>query len=112
MKNKSKFSQVCVWPGTVVGAEKVKDFEQFIKKEFGVRVKYIEEILTSPDVRNGFPVEGTGGRNDLFFKVHSDDIMKFAIPRLQVGIRWVEDVLDNEGGMSLYPERVVNYRTW
>jgi hypothetical protein len=32
--------------------------------------------------------------------------MKFAVPRLQIGIRWWEDVLGNGGG-ELYPEFVL-----
>ena len=109
---KDGFSQVCVWPGTVAGADKIDEFEKFIAEEFdGVRVQYLEEIETYPSVKNGKIVEGTGGRSDLFFAVHSDDIGKFAVPRLEVGIRWIEDVYGNGGG-DLYPERVAEYKTW
>lgn len=113
MKKKENFDQVCVWAGTIVGGKKEqKDFVSFMKNKFGVRVQYLEEIKTGPDFKNGHPVEETGGRNDLFFAVHTDDVVKFAIPRLSFGIRWVEDVLNNECGISIYPERVTNYRTW
>ena len=45
--------------------------------------------------------------------VHNDDVMKFAIPRLQMGIRWIEDALDNESdNHSIYPPRVREYRAW
>ena len=109
----NKFVQVCVWPGTLVGAaKKQKEFVDFMKKEFKVRVKYLEEIKTAPDVKNGYSVAGTGGRNDLFFAVHNDDVGKFAIPRLQAGIRWLEDVLGNESDTSLYPARVSEYQSW
>lgn len=111
--NTKQFTQVCVWPGTVVGdAKKQKEFVTFMKTNFGVRVKYLEEIVTGPDFRKGLPVKDTGGRNDLFFSVHSADISKFAVPRLQVGIRWIEDVLANETGKSIYPEHVSKYKTW
>ncbi len=105
------FQQVCVWPGTLVGAEQVQEFEQFFKDEMGVRVQYLEEISTAPDYKNGYPVEGTGGRNDVLFAVHGDDVMQFAIPRLKMGIRWLEDVYGNGHG-ALYPERVAEYKCW
>ena len=44
----SGFSQVCVWPSTVVGKE-VDEFVEWVKKEFGVRIQYLEEIKTTPD---------------------------------------------------------------
>lgn len=95
---KEGFVQVCVWPGTLVGADNVADFEKFILDELGTRVQYLEEVQTAPDMKNGFPVEGTGGRNDVLFAVHNDDVMKFAIPRFQYGMRWLEDVYGNGGG--------------
>lgn len=105
------FEQVCVWPGTLVGLGQSDTFQSWFQEQMGVRVQYLEEIKTAPDFANGFPVEGTGGRNDLFFAVHSDDVMKFAVPRLQMGIRWIEDVYGNGGG-DLYPARVAEYKCW
>lgn len=115
VKTQEPYTQVCVWPGVIVGTDKILDFQAFMFTEFGVHVKYLEEIKTAPDMENGFPVEGTGGRNDLFFAVNTPDLGKFAIPRLQAGIRWIEDVLANElhrDNGSIYPERVKGYRTW
>lgn len=108
---KEGFTQVCVWPATVVGKEQVAEFEQFMLNELGARVQYLEEIATAPDTSNGYPVEGTGGRNDVFFAVHTDDIAGFAIKRLMMGIRWLEDVYGNNGG-NLYPQRCVDYMCW
>lgn len=105
------FRQVCVWPGTVVGLDRVSDFEQWALETFGARVQYLEEVKTAPDFENGYPVEDTGGRNDLLFAVHNDDVMKFAVPRLAYGMRWLEDVYGNHQG-SLYPERVSQYQCW
>ncbi len=112
------FSQVVVWPGTMVGKDEIEMFEAFVLVEFKTRVKYIEEIKTKPDWNN----PETGGRNDVFFYVHSEDISKFAVPRLAYGMRWIEDVLDNEAqrndedgiteSYSIYPDHVVDYRTW
>ena len=101
-------SQVCVWPGCMLGDHTPEDFEKFIAGEFkGTRAKFLEIILTNPDP--GDPE--TGGRSDLFFSVNSDDLGKFSVPRLAYGIRWIEDVYGNNGG-HLYPERVKEYKTW
>ena len=108
---KKDFSQVCVWPGTIVGKQMVADFEKFFKDEMGVRVQYLEEIYTKPDSNFGIEVEGTGGRCDCFFAVHTDDIASFAVPRLGMGIRWLEDMYNNGHG-HLYPARVVEYMCW
>lgn len=108
------FTQVCMWPGAVVGLDKVADLEKFFMDEFGVRIQYLEEIDTYPDEdQYGRAVEGTGGRNDLFFAIHDDDIVKngFAIRRLQYGIRWIEDVYGNGQG-HLYAPRVTQYKSW
>jgi len=103
------FNQLCVWPGTVVGANEIENFEQWLKDEFGVRGKYCEEVLTLPTEG----VEGTGGRNDLFFRVHDEDVMKFAVKRLVFGISWWEDVLGNGNGV-LYPQNILDKypNTW
>ena len=114
-KQKSPFSQVAVWPATTVGADKIKEFEDFMKSEYGVRVKYIEEIKTFPDVnQDGIPVENTGGRNDVFFGIYAADIPAFAVKRFSMDppVRWIEDVLGNEKDTSIYPERVNDFKTW
>ena len=109
---KKEFNQLCVWPGTVVGDSKKtqEDFVKFFKDKLGVTVKYETEVKTLPDTPE---CTETGGRNDLFFYIADDDIMKFAIPRLNMGIRWYEDVLSNGGG-ELYPTEVLEKyeKTW
>lgn len=108
------FTQLCVWPGTVLGDSTPKDLEDFFLNEMGVRVKYHTEVETLPDVENGKAVPDTGGRNDLFFFVHSEDITKFAIPRLQMGIRWWEDVIVYNDNKHLYTDQFLeaNPPTW
>ena len=110
---KGKFNQLCVWPGTVVGDNKKvqEDFVKFFKDELGVTVKYETEVKTLP--APGDLGMNTGGRNDIFFYIADDDIGKFAVPRLQMGIRWYEDVLSNGGG-KLYPTEVLEKyeKTW
>jgi hypothetical protein len=97
-----KFKQLCVWPGTVIGEGSIDKFEQFIMDELGVRVKYLTEVKTLPDLENDKYIPDTGGRNDAFFYIHNDDISKFAIPRLNMGIRWWEDVIKYNDNKHLY----------
>ena len=115
VKRNKNYNQVCVWPGTLLPEEQIEQFVNHFS-ENGFRVQHLETIETSPDHDDsGFPVEGTGGRSDILFAIHDEDVMKFAIPRLRMGIRWIEDVLDNESRMtehSIYPERIKDYRTW
>jgi len=51
--------------------------------------------------------------DDLFFYIADKDISKFAVPRLQMGIRWWEDVLGNGNG-KLYPREILEKypKTW
>lgn len=114
------YTQVCVWQGILLEDMTPQDFENWMLENTNTRVKFIEEIETNPDKdENGNVVPETGGRNDLFFSVHTDDIDSFCIKKMQMGIRWVEDVLsavnggvDEDGLPTLYPERVLNYITW
>ena len=99
----NKFNQVCVWEAIIVGEEQINEFEEFFKKELNCRVKYIEEVKTLPTPGKA----KTGGRNDVFFYIHDDDIGKFSIARLSLGIRWWEDVLGN-GNMRLYPQSLLS----
>jgi hypothetical protein len=108
------FSQVCVWPGTTVGAACVNEFKEFMANEFGVRVQYLEEILIKPGEKYAPVYPGMQGvRTDLFFAVHEDDVMKFAVPRLHAGIRWIEDVLAKiNDSCDWYPQWVEDYQSW
>ena len=114
IKLRENHTQVCIWPGTVLGKEPVKDFEKYFLEEFKVRAQYLEEIKTKPDLEDGELVIDTGGRNDIFFAVHPDDITnEFAGKRLYMGIRWIEDVLAEVNYHSpIYPERVFDYCSW
>lgn len=106
------YTQVCVFPGLIVDEDKIQEFVDQIKEVFDTRVQYLETITTKPDVDDP---ENTGGRLDVFLAVHQDDIAKFAVRRLQYGIRWIEDILSNANGYHLnpiYPEYVEGYKTW
>lgn len=110
VKKKEDFNQVVVWPSTIVGESEVTNFEKFLQDTFGVRGQYLEEIKTLPDIEDGVDVSDTGGRNDVLFTVHKHDINKFSVPRLQYGMRWIEDALDNNP--EIYEKRIHEYRTW
>ena len=100
------YNQLCVWQGTLLGDSTPKDLENFFMSEMEVRVKYHTEVETLPDLNSsGAPVPETGGRSDLFFYVHEEDVSKFAVPRLQMGIRWWEDVIKYNS--HLYPNEFV-----
>ena len=106
------YTQVCIFPGLLVDQDKIQEFTDQIKEVFDTRVQYLETILTKPDVD---APENTGGRSDVFLAVHQDDIEKFAVRRLQYGIRWIEDALSNVNGYHLnpiYPEYVEGYKSW
>jgi len=96
--NARPFSQAVSWPGTSLGADAPEDFVQFIADEFkSTRAQYIGCFITKPDMDQfGGPIPDTGGRSDLVFCVHEDDIGKFAVARLNYGMRWVDDVIANE----------------
>lgn len=108
-----KFTQVCVWPGTLVNGQ-IKEFVEFFQQDLNARIQYLEEVQTAPDLnRFGSPVEGTGGRNDVIFAVHEDDVGHFAVPRLRLGIRWIEDVLaPHNHSAHLYEARLHQYKCW
>ena len=109
-KKNDKFNQLCVLEGTLFPEGGVEEFHQFFKDEMGVRVKFENQVKTLPDNPE---CTKTGGRNDLFFYIHDDDVSKFAVPRLQMGIRWWEDVLGNGNG-KLYDQDVLEAypNTW
>ena len=48
------------------------------------------------------------------FSVHDEDIPKFAVPRLQMGIRWWEDVIVYNDNKHLYTDQFLeaNPPTW
>jgi len=106
-----EYQQVCVWPGMSVSKEDRHEFQEHFLAQ-GFRLILMETIITGPDRdENGNVDPETGGRIDTIFSVHNDDVMKFAITRIDMGIKWIEDVLDNEKeGCSIYPDRVKEYR--
>jgi hypothetical protein len=97
------FDQLCCWQGTDLGDKSEETFVDWVAEEFGVRAKFAEVVYTLPDEED-YGGE-TGGRSDMLFWVHSEDIPKFAVNRLAFGIRWWEDVILNGGGW-LYTDEI------
>jgi hypothetical protein len=114
VKLKDGFNQVCVWPGTIIEKDQIEDLEKEMIRICNTKIQYLETIKTTPDTdRDGFEVAGTGGRIDVFFAVHKDDVGKFALPKLEMGIRWLEDVLAKGNyRCPIYPDHVYNYVSW
>lgn len=102
------YTQLCCWPGTTIEGVTDEQFEKDMLEMFQIRVKMAEATLTLPDET------GPGGRSDLLFYIHSDDVNKFAVPRLQFGIRWWEDVIKYNDNAHLYTEEILEkYKpTW
>ena len=107
---KGKYNQLCVLQGTIMPEGGAKELETFFKDEMGVKVKFETEVKTLPN-EPGCTL--TGGRNDIFFYIADDDISKFAVPRLSMGIRWWEDCLLNGDGIFYTDEFLEKYpKTW
>jgi hypothetical protein len=99
LKDKN-YNQLVIWRGTIVGEENIKEFEEFFHDE-GFRVKYATEFKTLAG--NG----GEGGRQDVLFYIHDEDVKKFAMYRLKrEGMSWWEDAIDNEN--KIFPERILD----
>lgn len=92
-----------MWESTTLGDNGVKELQQFFIDEFNTRIKFAAEVTTLPTP--GQP--GTGGRIDLLFYVHDEDVMKFATKRFKYGMRWWEDVIP-QGGAKIYPKEILN----
>lgn len=102
--------QVCVWPDTILEEytdEKVKEVEDWFKSELAVRIKVLEFIKTNPTPGES----GTGGRMDMLFAIHNEDTARFAIARIQIGAKWLDDMYSSGQGY-LYPSRVKDYTFW
>lgn len=104
------FTQAVLWPGCILPAAQVPEFEEFILKELGARAKFIGSYKTLPDAE-----PDSGGREDVLFYVHEEDISGFSVKRLALGMRWVEDVLDNEKRRNegtIYVQEIHDLYSW
>jgi len=102
------YSCLCIWSGTIVEQEDVDSgqvdefFGKAMKCEHPIRP--VGCVYTVPDRDGGQIVKDTGGRCDFVFYVHNEDVMRFAVPRLNYGIRWWDDVVSNKSHI-IYPAK-------
>jgi len=95
-----------VWEACIVGDDAPK-FINWIQDQFDINAEYAEEYVTVPTIKNGKPVTGTGGRNDVLFWVDKKDISHFCFAKIQIGARWYEDVVSPvNGGGAILPEYI------
>ena len=105
------YSQLCLIRGFEIGPDQIEDFEAIILNKFGVRIKYDAQVKTLPDLdEDGNIIPGTGGRRDLFFYVHDEDVEKFSIARMHLGARWWEDVISHKSNKDSYHPSFVKSR--
>jgi len=104
METENKFNQLCVWQGTVLGDSSIEDFIDFFKEKLNTRVKFCEEVTTNGSVERN----EEGGRNDILFYIHDDDIPNFALKRFEFCIRWWEDVVYYNDGAYLYDQEILD----
>ena len=93
------YSTVAVIPGCVVFQEECENTIDEFAKTLGCKhpILIIGTATTRPNVEEqDHPLPESGGRHDFFFSFHNLDIMRVAVPRLAFGVRWWEDVVDNE----------------
>lgn len=85
--------QTVIWPGTLVGADKTKEFIEWMSENTNTKVNYLFEFTTLPG--NG----GDGGRNDLVFRIPNEDVPKFVLTKLAYGMRWLGDYLQSDSNI-------------
>jgi len=101
--------QKCVIQGLLIKPDEAKGFEKWFEDEWGYRIEYVTQYKTLPDTENGYDVEGTGGRSDIIFYLHKDDVLKMVVERIRVfkgDIKWWEDHFDNNH--NIIPEEILN----
>lgn len=97
------FKQLCVWHGVTIEDGEEQDFVKYFEENFEVRVKFAEMTITNSSMERN----EEGGRPDILFYIHDDDVLKFAEPRLEVGIRWWEDVVFYNDNAYLYSDDIL-----
>ena len=102
---KPDYETMTIWEGIDFKDEDIPKMNEMFKENGFHPPQIVALVKTLPDVENGEVIEGTGGRSDLFFKVHNADIGKFAVWRFQYGMRWWEDVFFNHQE-GIYPQEI------
>jgi len=108
---KTEGSNVIVWQGVIIAENEIPEALEFLKELGAKKVNYLGKILTKPDIENGHPVPGTGGRNDQFFEI-IDAESSFWINRLKAEFRLLSDIIWSVNGYQdnpIYPNWITEY---
>ena len=92
------YGVLAIWPQVLMQKDdhdSVQDFMSNMGCKDPVRIIGCVQTLPNYEHREDEYPE-TGGRIDLAFYFHNEDIYKIAVRRLTHGIRWWEDVVANE----------------
>ena len=94
---------LALWPGSRVCEVDRGELMRFFAHQFGIVPTIVGCVTTIPDKdKDGANVPETGGRYDFFFYVDNADVLKFAMPRFQFGMRWWQDIYFNDQ-QDIYP---------
>lgn len=100
-QNIHKYNTVCIWEGTGLGETTVEEFERWFLDN-GFRIRFIEEVITK-----GSKIKNEdGGRHDILFYIHDDDIPRLCTWRFLYGIKWFDDVINN-GNSYRYDKKIL-----
>ncbi len=112
------FKQVCMFLGIDCDFEDIeKEFCEFMLESFDIRTQYLELSVSKPTVQRGKELENTGGRLDVVFAIHTDDIEKLAAIKMatnnQIPLKWIEDVMNpNNSYAETLSEHLNGYCSW
>ena len=95
------FRQLCVLQGVSLGKKEPAEFEEYIKKEFDLRIRFADEVKVLD------AEEECGMRKDLLFYIHDEDRAPFMAWQLRYGVVLWEEILYDEDAISCYPPEIV-----
>lgn len=103
------YDTVFVWQGESRGKDSIPVFENFMLSALGIRIQYLEEIITSPDYdyQTNTAIPNSGGRKDTLFAVHKDDVEKMKYISKGFNIYKLENVYNE--CREIYPQRIRYY---
>ena len=112
LEKEKGYEVLAVWPSMVAQTDDADAIQEYFSN-MGCKnpVKIIGCVQTLPDYGDRHLDEPlTGGRVDLCFYFHNEDIYRVAVRRLTVGIRWWEDVVGND--VKHAQDEGVDYETY
>lgn len=88
---------LCVWEGCLVDLDQYEDFKEFLEGESSTPISVnclsqFESNMVNPNGSN---------RQDFFFEIDGD-LAGIVIPRLSIGFRWFEDVVNDNPDLAYF----------